>query len=158
MFFSNIHCQEQQEIYPAPVQYAINYLKRTEFSLVEPGTYELDKPGYELQVIDMETGPVKRQELEAHRSHVDVQFLASGQGEGIGYAPGCGAGEVLRDESEFYDILYYKKAENEVLLPMYPGSFAVFFPWDIHRPGCILEKRCTIRKIVIKIEMSLFNN
>ena len=157
MFFSSIKCDEDRNTYPAPIQYAVDYLKRTDFSVMQPGDYELEQSGYQLQVIDMETEDISLQELEVHRTHVDVQFLASGEGELIGYAPNYVTNQIARDELDAYDILYYTEVENETFLTMRPGNFAVFFPWDVHRPGCILEKSCQIRKIVIKVEMSLFD-
>ena len=45
--------------------------------------------------------------------------------------------------------------ENESTLTMTPGSFAVFFPSDVHRPGCLLDQSATVRKVVIKVRASL---
>jgi len=39
---------------------------------------------------------------------------------------------------------------------MEAGSFAVFFPWDIHRPACAINEPASIRKVVVKIRLSLF--
>ena len=37
---------------------------------------------------------------------------------------------------------------------MRPGNFAVFFPEDIHRPGCADGQSGKIRKIVVKVAVS----
>ncbi|CAM3928038.1 hypothetical protein AVEN109717_10990 [Avibacterium endocarditidis] len=37
---------------------------------------------------------------------------------------------------------------------MRKGNFAIFFPEDVHRPACIDEQSCHIRKVVVKIALS----
>ena len=37
---------------------------------------------------------------------------------------------------------------------MVPGSYAIFFPQDVHRPACIKNKETAIRKIVVKVAIS----
>ena len=46
---------------------------------------------------------------------------------------------------------------DESFLIAKEGDFAVFFPWDAHRPALMLgDAPATSRKCVIKIQMSLF--
>ncbi|MEE6081785.1 YhcH/YjgK/YiaL family protein, partial [Avibacterium paragallinarum] len=52
------------------------------------------------------------------------------------------------------DILFYQSAKNESELVMRKGNFAIFFPEDIHRPACIDDNPCQIRKVVVKIALS----
>jgi YhcH/YjgK/YiaL family protein len=37
---------------------------------------------------------------------------------------------------------------------MTEGSYAIFFPQDVHRPGCIKNKATPIRKVVVKVALS----
>ena len=39
------------------------------------------------------------------------------------------------------------------MLPMFTGSYAVFFPEDVHRPFCQMDGPEDIKKIVIKIKL-----
>lgn len=156
MIASNIHCNADLSTLAEPIRYAVEYLKHTDFMQLNPGEYTLERAGYRVQVIDMETASAGTIEPEVHRKNIDLQFLASGEGELIGYSPDSDTYQVISDELEEYDILFYKSVIDESFIPMRVGSYCVFFPWDVHRPGCVLEKPCKIRKIVVKISMELF--
>ena len=156
MIASSIYCSGREECLAEPIRYALAYLRNTDLMRFAPGTYDLDRPGFQMQVIDMETDVTEKNPLESHRKNADLQFLAKGEGELIGYAPDLGKYPVTKEQLEEYDIQYYDETGDETFIPMREGSFCVFFPWDIHRPGCILEKKCSIRKIVVKISMDLF--
>jgi len=38
---------------------------------------------------------------------------------------------------------------------MIPGSYAIFFPQDVHRPACHKTVATPIRKIVVKVAISV---
>jgi len=52
--------------------------------------------------------------------------------------------------------VFYQQVQNEMAVPLLPGTFAVFFPHDLHRPCCQTHGESLIRKAVIKIHLSLF--
>ena len=74
----------------------------------------------------------------------------------MGFYPDRGDNEVLKDCLEEKDTLYYKEnpGSGEVMLPLVPGSYGIFFPEDVHRPFCQVDGPEDIKKIVIKIRMS----
>ena len=79
--------------------------------------------------------------------------MSQGQ-EYMGFYPDRGDNELLKDCLEEKDTLYYKENPDsgEVMLPMLEGSYAIFFPEDVHRPFCQMEDGPKdIKKIVIKI-------
>jgi len=51
--------------------------------------------------------------------------------------------------------LLYTGVDNKSMLTMTPGSFAVFMPTDVHRPGCVVDQPQAIRKVVVKVRASL---
>ena len=53
------------------------------------------------------------------------------------------------------DLLFYTGVENESMLTMTPGSFAVFLPSDVHRPGVAIGAPTSVRKVVVKVRASL---
>ncbi|CAI6158081.1 YhcH/YjgK/YiaL family protein [Escherichia coli] len=55
------------------------------------------------------------------------------------------------------DIIFYHDSEHESFIEMIPGSYAIFFPQDVHRPGCILQTASEIRKIVVKVALTALN-
>jgi biofilm protein TabA len=139
---------------PRPLKTAVEHLKTTDFMALPAGNYDLQGRDIYVQVIDMTTKPFSETRPEVHRQYIDVQFLCSGS-EKIGVASETGGNTVAEDLLEQRDLLFYSSMENESMLTMTPGSFAVFFPSDVHRPGCAADQPMSIRKVVIKVRVSL---
>ncbi|OOR99001.1 hypothetical protein B0187_07010 [Haemophilus paracuniculus] len=152
MFFGHLSAVNLKQ-YPAAIQFALNYLKNTDFDQLDVGRYPLKGDRIYVQVLDLTTQPKAEILPEVHRHYLDVQYLHRGN-EIIGFAPDLGNNPIAIPYSAERDILRYQSAENESDLIMQAGSFAVFFPEDIHRPACIHGEQSEIRKVVVKIAMS----
>lgn len=153
MIFSSIYAKEDITKYPQAIQTAIEYLKSNDFVTMEPGVYEVQGKEIYAQVFDTETGALETKRPEVHRRFLDVQFLASGK-ERIGFTPDTGKYEI--DEYiEERDLIFYKEVENEGIIEVTPGCYSVFFPEDVHRPGVEAGEAMTIRKVVVKVSISL---
>lgn len=139
---------------PAPLKTAVEHLKQTDFNALPAGNYDLQGKDIYVQVIDMTTKPFAETRPETHRQYVDVQFLVRGR-EKIGVASDTGNNGVAEDLLAECDLLFCKTMENESTLTMTPGSFAVFLPSDVHRPGCAFDRPEAIRKVVVKVRLSL---
>lgn len=139
---------------PAPLKVAVEHLKQTDFPSLPAGNYELQGRDIYVQVIDMTTKPFSETRAEVHRQYIDVQFLCRGA-EKIGVASDTGENAVAEDLLAQRDLLFYAGMQNESTLTMTPGSFAVFFPSDVHRPGCAFDQPMPIRKVVVKVRASL---
>jgi YhcH/YjgK/YiaL family protein len=155
MFFGNLNQVGIETIYPPPIRTALEYLKTHDCTTMQPGVYEIDGKNLYAQVMDAQTDTVDRKKPEIHRQYVDLQY-APGGNEKIGVAVDSGKNIVAENLFEERDILFYKEVPNESFITMEAGSFAVFFPWDIHRPACAINEPATIRKVVVKIRLSLF--
>lgn len=155
MIFGNINCNENISSYPKAIQKAINYFKENDLVSMAPGKYELDGDNMILQVLDVETTERCNLRPEVHETYIDVQFLAKGK-ELIGCYPDMGDNIVDENLLETRDLIFYKNNENarETLLEMQEGSYAVFYPHDVHIPAIIKDESMTIRKIVMKIKVS----
>ncbi len=105
-------------------------------------------------MIDLTTKPAAENRPEVHRKYIDVQFLCSGR-ERIGVVADTGENEVAADMLAERDMLFYRDVDNETVLEMRPGNFAVFFPSDVHRTACQTDKPEAIRKVVMKVAVSL---
>jgi YhcH/YjgK/YiaL family protein len=139
---------------PNPLKTALGHLKKTDFAALPVGNYELQGRDIYVQVIDLSTKPFAETRPEVHREYIDVQFLFRGA-ENIGFAADTGNNKLSEDLLQARDLLFYTAMENESTLTMTPGSFAVFFPSDVHRPACAAGEPVAIRKIVVKVRMSL---
>lgn len=155
MIFGNINCKEDISSYPKAIQKAINYFKENDLVAKAPGRYELDGDNMILQVLDVETTERCNLRPEVHETYIDVQFLAKGK-ELIGCYPDMGDNIVDENLLETRDLIFYKNNENarETLLEMQEGSYAVFYPHDVHIPAIIKDESMTIRKIVMKVKIS----
>ena len=82
------------------------------------------------------------------RLYADIQ-IALTQGETIDVAPVATLGD-WDEYNQQSDIVFTGDTAPCVELPLHKGTFAVFFPWDAHKP-CLGEG--TTKKIVVKVFM-----
>ncbi len=139
---------------PKPLKVAVEHLKTTDFAALPAENYDLQGKDIRVQVIDMHTRVFADTHAEVHREYIDVQFLVHGC-EKIGVATDTGHNVVAKDMLAERDLLFYTGMENESTLTMTPGSFAVFLPTDVHRPGCAVDQPQAIRKVVVKVRVAL---
>ena len=162
MIFGNIHnemIETQLLTFPEAMRHAVRFLMTNDMNAYEAGKYEIAPGGIPmiLQVIDQSTAPREELRPEIHRKNIDLQFLASGGPEAACFYSDDGEGTVDEDLLDTArDILFYRndpeKPEGKILLT--EGSFAMYFPWDVHIPAVQAgEKPAAIRKIVIKVPM-----
>ncbi|MDD3251620.1 MAG: YhcH/YjgK/YiaL family protein [Lachnospiraceae bacterium] len=152
MIFGNIHAKETERAYEAPIRRAIRYCRETDVSQMGESRFSLDGEDLIAIICDRMTGPKQEKLPEVHRRYAELQFMAEGS-ELMGYYPDLGDNELLEDRLDEKDTLYYREndASGEVMLRMEPGTYAIFFPEDVHRPFCEIERPERIKKIVIKI-------
>lgn len=93
---------------------------------------------------------------EKHESYIDVHYLIDGE-ETIGWSPLQEGIEPAKPYDSEDDYALYTPVTDEILLPLKPGMFAVFFPHDIHRPG-MGQQSTKINKIVVKIHIEYYSN
>lgn len=139
---------------PAAIERALDFLRTTDFRTQEPGVVEIDGKNIFAQIIDLTTRNVDENRPEVHRRYLDIQFLAWGE-EKIGVAIDTGNNEISESLLEQRDIIFYRNSEHESFFEMVQGSYAIFFPQDVHRPGCHKTVATAIRKIVVKVAISV---
>ena len=120
------------------------------------GPYELQGRDIHLNVMDVTTKPFSSARPEAHHDYLDIQYLVTGL-EKIGVAFDAGENVVTEDLLDSRDVRFFGGVTNESILTMTPGSFAVLFPNDVHRPTCAADQPMAIRKVVVKVRVALLN-
>ena len=162
MIFGNIQnsmLETELALLPKPLRDAICFLRDHDMAAHEPGVFEIDLSGVSsvLQVLDLTTTPREHLRPEVHRKNIDVQFLAFGGPEEAGFYSDNGTGIVDEDLLDTpRDILFYKNDGDapEGRIRLMTGSFAIYFPWDVHIPAIQVGDQCApIRKIVIKVPL-----
>ncbi len=155
MIFGNIKDYESGFAWlPQPFKTVIEHLKQTDFQALPVGNYDLQGKDIYVQVFDMTTKPFAETRPEVHRQYADVQFSVCGC-EQIGVASDDGSNAVAEDLLAERDLLFYADVQDEATLTMRPGSFAVFMPSDVHRPGGAIDGPEPIRKVVLKVRVAL---
>ncbi|MBQ3402798.1 MAG: YhcH/YjgK/YiaL family protein [Synergistaceae bacterium] len=163
MLYGNVHnefFETQLKLLPSPLSAALKYLRDNDMKAHEPGKFDINLDGTEmiLQVLDLETKPRNELRPEIHRKYIDVQFLADGGPENAAYYNDDGTNTVSEDLlATARDILFYEDNPEirEGIIPLEVGTFAVYFPWDVHVPAIAVNGiPAKIRKIVIKVPLS----
>lgn len=130
---------------------AFTYLKTTDFSQVPKGRYDIDGDAVFAIVNEYHTVDPSGEKMEAHKAHIDVQFVAEGE-ELVGHD------FLLRQEpSVAYDPQkdFMLFSEQPVFFSRFSkGMFAVFFPEDLHMPNIQVDTPARVKKVVVKIRVA----
>lgn len=135
---------------------AIEHIKKTDFLQSSDGKYLIQDENIFIVIFQYRTLPFENQKAEAHRKYIDVHYIISGS-EIIGVGSENSENEVIKKYNEEKDCVLFGKIKGEHKITMHPGMYAIFFPQDIHRPGCHYQKESEVRKAVIKISVDLLN-
>ena len=155
MIFGNIGDWNSEKIVFSPaIKKAMDYIKKTDFSKLSDGKYPIDGENMFAVVFEYKTTPKSENKAEVHKKYIDFQYIISGE-EIIGIGKHNPENEIVEPFIEEKDYSLFKKLKNESELVMTPGTYAVFFPSDIHRPNCNLNKETTVRKAVVKIAVDI---
>jgi len=139
---------------PKPLRFALEHLRQMDFTSLPAGHYELRGRDIYVKVTDLTSKPHAEARAEVHRQYIDVHYFFQGV-EQICCACDSGNNLVAEDLLAQRDVLVYAGIDNESTLTMTPGSFAIFFPTDVHRPGGAEHAPRPIRKVVVKVRAAL---
>ncbi len=154
MLFGNVNTESFEHLHPV-LKKACEFLKNTNFESMEPQKIEIDGDNMFAILSEPSSDFYKNRRVEAHNKYIDIQFSVSGN-EIIGSGVKNDSLKAIEDKLEEKDVIFYDNAINEELLVMEKGSFAIFFPSDLHRPNCCTDENPTqIKKVVVKIKYEL---
>lgn len=133
------------------VKKALELLKQVDVTALPDGKKLLDGEDIFASVNTYETEPVQDRRPEKHFRYIDIQILGAGR-EAIGYTDVENAGNLMEDRREKDDVVFYGTTRKENFVKLEKGDFAIFFPWEVHRPNCWFgEGPETVKKIVVKV-------
>jgi len=128
---------------------AFDYLRDTDFQSAASGTFEITGR-YVYAIVQDYATLVRAQGMwEAHRGHIDLQYVVSGT-EQIGYAHMGRLTPGRYDDAR--DLLQLTGAGD--FLTCGPGDFMLLFPEDAHMPRIAVAAPGMVRKVVVKIAVS----
>jgi len=151
MIFGSIHNLEQDRtVLPKALVRGLEFLKSADLATIPPGKHEIEGNALFALVQDNRTAPKTECKAETHRKYIDIQYVQSGS-EIIGYSTFDPENPILEDRLDQNDVVFYKQVKDEIDLVLTPGRYVIFFPTDVHRPGCMRGSPGLVRKIVMKI-------
>ncbi len=127
---------------------AFEFLKKAHENFPELGRYEIDGDKVFALAQEYDTIPGDECKWEAHKKYIDIQFIHDGSEvicwDNIANLP---AGEVFDEVKDRY--LY--KAPGTSPSVLNGGTFAIYWPEDIHRPKEMNGAPCHLKKVVVKV-------
>lgn len=121
---------------------------------VADGIHELGEPGWFVNVHGYTTAPADDCKWENHRRTIDLQYIISGT-EGIRVLPVAKLGEPTVYKEEGDGELFHPTAEPSHVVVLHAGDFVTFFPGEAHSPKLAVGAPAPLRKLVVKIPVSL---
>lgn len=154
VIYGHISAKETETAYAEPIREAIRYCRETNFSDRGESRQILRGGSMIIQICDRITGAKEEKPPEVHRKYAELQYMAEGS-EYMGFYPDRGDNKLLQDCLEEKDTIYYQENpfSDETMLLMTPGTYAVFFPEDVHRPFCQVGEPARVKKIVVKVAL-----
>jgi len=130
---------------------AFEFLQNNDLLSLTPGAEIPVCDGVLAKIQEYTTDPKDTRRFETHKDYFDIQFVVRGE-EFIGIIPAAG---LIKDGkySEADDIQYYQTPPKHGGAVLRDGDFLIVPPEDAHRPNCMTDKSCTVRKIVVKVKI-----
>lgn len=153
MIFCNLMAGDNFSAYALVLRKVLAYLRSTDITALPVGKHPIQGEQIYAVISDLQTRPLEEIPPEIHRRYIDVHYWQNSS-EVFGVAPYRGT-ELMLEEHPENDTWYLAPPENENLVTTEQGSVAIFFPWDIHRPGGMSGVSEKIRKCVVKVDMAL---
>ncbi|EDS4737904.1 YhcH/YjgK/YiaL family protein [Salmonella enterica] len=144
-----------KSLHPA-ISKALNYLKNNDLHALPLNEKIIIDDGIFFSIVEPTTKPLSECKPETHRRNLDIHYTLSGN-DRLGIA--FNGTEYLTNADYLVerDVTFLPAAcmVNENFINVKPGQFMVVFPEDLHRALCMQESPEKIKKLVVKIDISL---
>ena len=139
---------------PKVIAEVCDYLNTLDLNALENGRHDINEQIY-MNVMEPETAEPSSKKAELHHEYLDVQVLIRGT-ENI--EVGTNYPDLSKYESynEADDYQLCADIDDKFTVTMKPKMFAVFYPYEPHKPCCIVNgKTEKIKKLVVKVPVKL---
>ncbi|ABR75408.1 YhcH/YjgK/YiaL family protein [Actinobacillus succinogenes] len=157
MLFGDLTRSDFKHGLPKVIAETCDYLNTLDLAALQTGRHDITDSIF-MNVMEVESEPAEARKSEIHRKYLDIQVLISGEEKmefGV-TAPNPADYEPYNEESDYQLTLAGKDIELKSELVLRPKMFAVFLPYEPHKPCCnVGEKSGTIKKLVVKIPVEL---
>ena len=132
---------------------AIDFLNTKDLSKLKPGEYVIEEGNVKAIVME---GPAKAADelkWESHKEFNDLQYMIRGKVK-MGVVALNDPGAVVNTPySSENDIMFYD-VKGGTFHDGDPGSFFIFSPNEIHKPGIKISGDAPVKRIVIKVRVA----
>ncbi|OBX48015.1 N-acetylneuraminate anomerase [Haemophilus haemolyticus] len=139
---------------PKVIAEVCDYLNTLDLNALENGRHDINDQIY-MNVMEPETAEPSSKKAELHHEYLDVQVLIRGT-ENI--EVGANYPDLSKYESynEADDYQLCADIDDKFTVTMKPKMFAVFYPYEPHKPCCVVNgKTEKIKKLVVKVPVRL---
>ncbi len=114
------------------------------------GEIEIQGRDLFVRIAQYETGAADQKQFEAHTVYADLQLIAAGK-EVMEVSIERGVKAVTQYRVD-EDICFFEEPKEKSSFLVTAGQFTVFFPGELHKPGCHAGTQPgRIKKLVFKI-------
>ncbi|BFU61012.1 MULTISPECIES: N-acetylneuraminate anomerase [Rodentibacter] len=140
---------------PKVIVEVCDYLTALDLTALENCRHDINDQIY-MNVMEPETAEPSSKKAELHHDYLDVQVLIRGT-ENIEVGATYPDLTKYEDYNEADDYqLTSEDIENKFTVTLTPQMFAVFYPYEPHKPCCIVKgKSEKIKKLVVKVPVKL---
>ncbi|WP_410681521.1 N-acetylneuraminate anomerase [Avibacterium paragallinarum] len=125
-------------------------LKQMDLSKLSTGRHDLTDEIY-MNVMEFDTSASESKQAELHHRYIDIQLLISGR-EVIEYGVNEPDLSAYTEYNEADDYQLTPDIPNKSAVRLLPKMFAIFFPYEPHKPGCLFDNQpAAIKKLVVKV-------
>ena len=139
---------------PKVIAEVCDYLNTLDLNALENGRHDINEQIY-MNVMEPETAEPSSKKAELHHEYLDVQVLIRGT-ENI--EVGTNYPDLSKYESynEADDYQLCADIDDKFTVTMKPKMFAVFYPYEPHKPCCVVNGKIEkIKKLVVKVPVKL---
>ena len=139
---------------PKVIAEVCDYLNTLDLNALENGRHDINDQIY-MNIMEPETAEPSSKKAELHHEYLDVQVLIRGT-ENI--EVGANYPDLSKYESynEADDYQLCADINDKFTVTMKPKMFAVFYPYEPHKPCCVVNgKTEKIKKLVVKVPVKL---
>ncbi|AWP56075.1 Putative sugar isomerase [Haemophilus influenzae] len=139
---------------PKVIAEVCDYLNTLDLNALENGRYDINDQIY-MNVMEPETAEPSSKKAELHHEYLDVQVLIRGT-ENIEVGATYPNLSKYEDYNEADDYQLCADIDDKFTVTMKPKMFAVFYPYEPHKPCCVVNgKTEKIKKLVVKVPVKL---
>jgi len=131
------------------IRAALEFLRAADLEVLAQGRHAVDGDRVFALVSDYDTRSPAEAFWEAHRQHIDVQFVHSGRER-------IAVGDLAAFDVDPYDRdrdLVVARGQAGQSVELGPGGFVILFPHDVHMPGLTAREVARVRKVVVKVRV-----